>query len=49
MEVSEYQLEALQKTIDGLRSDIIDLQYKVQQLEYYKADEKHTHSEYERR
>ncbi len=49
MELTEHQLEALQRTIDGLRSDIRDLQNKVQQLEYYKADEKHSHTEYERR
>ena len=48
MEITEYQWEALQKTLDGLRSDIRELQYKTQQLDYYKADEKHNHPEYER-
>ena len=49
MEISEYQLEAIQKSLDRLRSDISELQYKVQQLDYYKADDKHSHSEYDRR
>ena len=49
MEITEYQFEAMAKTIEGLRSDIRDLQYKVQQLEYYKANDKHSHPEYERR
>ena len=39
MELTEQQLIALEKTIEGLRSDIRELQYKVTQLEYYKADE----------
>lgn len=49
MELSEYQLNAIEQTIEGLRQAIHELQYKVTQLEYYKADDKHSHSEYERR
>ena len=49
MDITEYTLERLEEIIEGLRSDIRELQYKVQQLEYYKADDRHTHPEYERR
>ena len=49
MELDERQLETLERTIRSLSSEIHDLQLKVQQLEYYKADDKHSHPEYERR
>uniref|UniRef100_A0A6M3LAV3 Uncharacterized protein n=1 Tax=viral metagenome TaxID=1070528 RepID=A0A6M3LAV3_9ZZZZ len=46
---TERAINNLEELVARLQGDIRSLEYKVQQLEYYKADEKHSHSEYERR
>lgn len=55
-EDTEYHLNELVNELESrlnhkiynLESRIKELEYKVQQLDYYKASEHHTHPEYER-